>query len=462
MFSPSLLRRFYVAGCCLLVGCAGWPLAEQGPLELGPDRSQPAATAGQDCMPQSPLARAIAQAQAAAAQSQTAATAADWNAAAIAWMQAITTLQAVPLDSPQRTFALKKVAEYERNLAVAQQRAAVATDPLPFPSFGSQFLDEQLRLFLSVNAVLGPPEVLIVGSSRALQGVDPRQLQAARRQQGEASLRIFNFGVNGATAQTVDFLVRELLTPEQAPALILWADGARALNSGRPDRTQAAIASSPGYAALAQDQRPTLPPAPAGDAPDCPPPTSAATTLWELGLARWWPGARLAWAADVRAIDAYGFLAVGDRFDPNVYYQRFPRVAGRYDGDYQDLNFGGVQQAALMRLVQYTRSRQIPLVFVNLPLSEDYLDRTRAEAEVEFRAFMEQQAQALGFQFLDWGGQWRDRPEFFADPSHLNQAGAAAIASQLAATPNLPWPRPAPPPPPPPNPDVTLPPPPGE
>ncbi|NJO19613.1 MAG: hypothetical protein HC838_05465, partial [Spirulinaceae cyanobacterium RM2_2_10] len=325
-------------------------------------------------------------------------------------------MQAMPLDSPQRAFAVKKATEYERNLAVAQQKAAAAPNPLPFNSFDSQFLDEQLRLFLSYVAAVGPPDVLIVGSSRALQGVDPRQLQFGRSQQGQPGLKVFNLGINGATAQTVELLLSEILTSAQVPSLIIWADGARAFNNGRPDRTHQAIVNSPGYAALQQGQRPTLPVPPATTL-NCPPTTSAATVRQQAAEFGHWFAAWSGWsqpalAADVRAIDANGFLAVGDRFDPDTYYNRFPRVAGLYDGDYQNLSFSGAQLAALARLGQAVRSRQIALVFVNLPLSDDYLDATRAEAQVEFRQFMTQQAQQQGFLFIDLGVQWRDRNEF--------------------------------------------------
>jgi len=474
---PAALCRWGVAlSLGAMVACAREPLPVSPPANPAAPVAETAAVPNptadnRDCPPARPVARAIAQAQVAAERSQTATSAADWNAAAVAWLQAIAALRAVPLDSPQRAFADKKAIEYERNLAVAQQQAAAAPAPLPFASFGSELLDEQLRLFLSSTAALGPPEVLIVGSSRALQGIDPRQLQASRSQQGQPGLRIFNFGVNGATAQTVDLLVREVLSAEQLPALILWADGARALNSGRPDRTYQAIAASPGYTALQQGRRPTLPVPPVD--PNCPPEQSStpdAARAKRLGrsLARWASWAQPAQAVDVQAIDAFGFLAAGDRFDPDTYYNRFPRVAGRYDSDYQALNFGGEQQAALARLSEYARSRQVALVFVNLPLSADYLDETRSAAERDFRQFMQQQATQLGFRFIDWGEQWRDRPELFADPSHLNRFGAAQIAIQLASDGRTPWelvgarsrPTPSPVPPASPTPTITLPPPP--
>ncbi len=89
--------------------------------------------------------------------------------------------------------------------------------------------------------------MLIIGSSRALRGVDPAALSKALATQGYAKIDVFNFGINGATAQVVDFLLRDVLEPSELPKLILWADGARAFNSGRDDITFKSITASNGY-----------------------------------------------------------------------------------------------------------------------------------------------------------------------------------------------------------------------
>ncbi len=68
---------------------------------------------------------------------------------------------------------------------------------------------------------------------------------------------MFNFGVNGATAQVVDLIVRRLIPPEDLPQIVVWADGARAFNSGRVDVTYNAIAVSEGYEQLEASSTPT-------------------------------------------------------------------------------------------------------------------------------------------------------------------------------------------------------------
>ena len=67
------------------------------------------------------------------------------------------------------------------------------------------------------------------------------------RQNRRGVIDAFHFGINGATAQVVDFMLRHVLKPSELPKLILWADGSRGFNSGRDDATFGVIADSPGY-----------------------------------------------------------------------------------------------------------------------------------------------------------------------------------------------------------------------
>ena len=419
-----------------------------------------------------PFAEGIKFATNAANLAQTARSPAEWDEVSKQWLQAIYWMQSVPPTNPRRAFAQKKVAEYMRYLIYTQQQATVSSS-LNYPTFNSDILDEQLGLYLSYIEAMGRPDILIVGSSRAVQGVDPRVLRQALAARGLSGLRVFNFGINGATAQVVRFQLQQLLAPEHLPRMILWADGVRAFNSGRGDRTYTEIVQSPGYQRLASGVRPQLSsgtPLDEAIASSSPGeyqfqpmsfsassevlgPESAENIILECGdsvvcLTESQDPTSSTIATRVRrlsplglAIDAYGFHPVATRFNPTSYYRQRPRVAGRYDGDYANFQLGGVQGTALQSVAAFARSRQIPLVIVNLPLTDDYLDATRSAREVEFRQYMRRMsAQA----FL-----WRDlstvrglnRNDYFEDPSHLNQFGAAAVARSLAADPNIPWPR---------------------
>ncbi len=416
------------------------------------------------------FAEGIKSANRAVSLTQTANSPEEWNNVAVAWLEAATWMQAVPPGNPRRALAQKKVVEYLRNFAIAQQRATATTSDLPFLTFGSDVLDQQLQLYLSYLSAFGPPDILIVGSSRALQGIDPRTLQQALTAEGYRGVQVFNFSVNGATAQVVDFKLRELLSPKQLPRLILWADGARAFNEGRADRTYEAIASSPGYSNLKAGRRPRLslgdfPPSSEPDAP-----VASALSASEPSLAKNLKSQKfdsdffdtsLAIADSLTAslpsefqfalnallnqwdnvIDANGFLPVSERFNPFSYYRQTPKVSGQYDGDYAAFRLGGKQAAALNSLVTFTKARRIPLIFVNLPLTPDYLDSVRMSAEQQFVQEMQRRSRALGFIFRNLSQRDLARNDFFADPSHINRFGAAAVSRVLARDRSIPWPK---------------------
>lgn len=357
-----------------------------------------------------------------------------------------------------------------------------------YPSFNSQRLNEQLLFYQQMLATSGPPDILIVGSSRSLQGVDPIALQQGLAHQGYPGLKIYNFSVNGATAQVIDLVVRRILPQNQLPRLIIFADGVRALNSGRVDRTYEAIAASQGYKMLLSGINPlanSIPPQPffanrGGQ------PTDRSREYINLAMNRqdsgnvlstgyqavnywfnavstvvtenyhrqkeraiWFPGFEPPPMPTLETAIAQqspnlmqptGFIPVTNRYDPTTYYQKFPRVPGLYDGDYSNFTLEGVQKAALSSLITYTKAQGIPFVFVNLPLNQDYLaDPIRQSSEQQFRQMMVTLSQQRGFIFRDLGNEWPREHGNFADPSHLNRYGAFAVSLRLAQDETIPW-----------------------
>ncbi|MEG3926759.1 MULTISPECIES: hypothetical protein [unclassified Microcoleus] len=495
----------------------------------------------------------------------------DWDEVAALWVQAVAWMQAVPPGSPRRAFAEKKVVEYMRNLVYSQQQASATRSQASTVSFSSDLLNEQLELYLSYVAAVGPPDVLIVGSSRALQGVDPKQLKQSLAQRGRPGLKVFNFSVNGATAQVVDFQLRRLLKPDHLPQMIVWADGVRAFNSGRDDRTFNSIVDSEGSQLIAAGVRPELPSDEPNVIPQCyrfPQPCAKNTfrkalasvdrpfrtgsgahptikflssgtgilpvaenaaggqdaqpllpkikslssgtgilpvantqpllpkikflssgtgilpvantqpllpTIKSLSsgtgilpvaenAARYELKPIAADAATQKpqvipvsrpttvairqlnqladSIDSNGFMAMSGKYNPNTYYRQRAYVSGQYDRDYENFNLGGKQAAAFNSVVAFTKARKIPLIFVNLPLTDDYLDGTRLRAEQQFRQRMQQLSRQKGFAFRDLSQRWPGRNDYFLDPSHLNRFGASAVSSLLAADSSIIWPRP--------------------
>jgi lysophospholipase L1-like esterase len=390
-----------------------------------------------------PFAEGTDLAESAKALAKTARSTADWNAVAVSWLQAIQQLQTVPLKDPKRIFAQKKVKEYLGALDNAQQKALQNRSLLSFPTFNSQLLDEQLLLYLSYIAAMGVPDVLIVGSSRSLQGVDPQQLQQSLATQGKGELKVFNFGINGATAQVIDLLLRQVLTPEQLPKLIIWADGTRAFNSGRTDRTYNAIASSPGYQQILAGIRPSWPVQTPVTVTPCPSPPSSPTPTTTPSQTRSPLKIFLALTASdskVATTDASGFLPLENRFDPETYYQKFPKVSGKYDSDYANFQLTGKQGDALNAVTNFTKNQKISLIILNLPLTEEYLDPFRRRYEQEFNQAVEKLSKDQGFIFINFSQLWLDRYHYFLDPSHLNRYGAAAVSQQLAQEKRIIWP----------------------
>ena len=371
--------------------------------------------------------------------------------------------------------------------------AALLTDS-PLPTFNSRQLDEKIQLYYQYLEKFGTPDVMVVGSSRALRGIDPIALEEALADSGYPQVKVFNFGINGATAQVVDLLVQKILTPEQLPRMILWADGARALNSGSVDVTYDGTVASAAYRQLMAG---TLPIPKLALAPDAPTQAPIAPrgvinqTLTEsyTTIDRWFsqqlsnlsgtyperdrlknlfkqqvgaflpqsvavvpeiisadvPASQPTFAAAVQPgeplVNSTGFLSLPLQFNPATYYQKYAKVAGSYDSDYEQFQIAGKQETALQSLVQFAQTQKVPVVFINLPLTDQYLDPTRSEHEQQFKQSMLSlsMSQSDGFTFRDLGDRWTTEYRYFSDPSHLNRYGAYAISKHLAQDPMIPW-----------------------
>ncbi|UKO98198.1 DUF1574 family protein [Nostoc sp. UHCC 0870] len=357
------------------------------------------------------------------------------------------------------------------------------------PSFNIRQLDEQLALYRQRIAKNGKPaDVLIIGSSRALRGVDPVALSKALARQGYPNVDVFNFGINGATSQVVDFVIRQVLQPSELPKLILWADGSRAFNSGRDDLTFKAIATSPGYEyVLKQAQKSSDSDESVKNQANSPKDTKT-TPQHEINnyqvINKWLnqvfgglstsyqhrdqiqtlfhkqleslpilkesqkPSSPTQSNTDnseddstlTQAVDFDGFLPLSVRFNPARYYQQHPKVAGKYDNDYKDFQLGAEQDAAFQDVLQFTQSRNIPLVFINLPLTSEYLDQFRRQHEQEFQTYMLRLSTNPNFIYRDLSQLWTKAHEYFSDPSHLNRFGGYEVSKKLANDPMIPWP----------------------
>ncbi|BAY84019.1 hypothetical protein NIES267_35130 [Calothrix parasitica NIES-267] len=349
------------------------------------------------------------------------------------------------------------------------------------PSFNARQLDEQLALYkqrLAKNGV--PPDVLIIGSSRALRGVDPNALSKGLASQGYSDVDVFNFGINGATAQVVDFIIRRVLKPAELPKTIIWADGSRAFNSGRKDITFAAISASPGYqhalsTSLAREGSQDSSPKTAKESEIAKKRSNGYQIINEKlndgfskvsgsyekrdtlkgQLVKVYKSLPIISALkkmdfsdeltnpseDIAnyTVDFDGFLPLSIRFNPSNYYQKHARVAGNYDKDYQNFNLQGEQNEATQAVINYTQKRNIELIFVNMPLTAEYLDPVRQKYEQEFESYMLSLAIRPNFVYRDLSQRWLTANNYFSDPSHLNRYGAYEVSKILAKDPMIPW-----------------------
>ena len=346
------------------------------------------------------------------------------------------------------------------------------SDLKAYPTFNSLQLDEQLvryQKYLEVEKKT--PDILIVGSSRALRGVDPKVLAESLATSGYPDLIIYNFGVNGATAQVVDLIVRRILTPEQLPKLIIFADGVRALNSGRVDRTFDIIASSEGYKqvddgtliignsrsdisvnysfnkyqqilknlnkkiekiSLTYQQRDYL----------------KKLIVSIINNPKSWDflhsqeNQNLMTEDILKQFQTNGFLPISIKFKPENYYQNYAKVSGDYDADYAEFQLIGIQTTALKNLLRYTQSIGVNFVFVNMPLTKVYLDEVRTVYEQEFEEYMQELSwEYTNFIFRNLGSAWPEAYDNFSDPSHLNLYGAIIVSQTLAEDHIIPWQR---------------------
>jgi len=296
--------------------------------------------------------------------------------------------------------------------------------PYNFSTFNSQRLDQELQLYYQYLQKNGKPDVMIIGSSRSLQGIDPAALRDAMAAKGDPGLKVYNFGINGATAQVINLVLQEVLAPEQLPRILVWGDGSRAFNSGRLDITYNGIVASEGYRRLALGDRPI--------------PSRVFFTGQVLASTKATDKPETLIAPD---LDRYGFNALTARYNPDTYYQRYPLVPGQYDSNYQNFQLWGNQSNATKAIADFARAQGIPLVFVNLPLTDDYVaDVVRHNYEQRFQQHMEQLAEQKNFLFIDYHQQPElIKNEYFVDPSHINRDGAKAVAAQLAGDARMPW-----------------------
>jgi hypothetical protein len=370
-----------------------------------------------------------------------------------------------PHESTKLVIADPKI-NLQESLSKNERDQRITTKPAL--NFNIALFNEKLALIdWQITNKQRSPEVLIVGSSRALRGIEPATLEKALINKGYKGLSVFNLGIDGATAKVVNLQITQILSPPQLPRMIIWADGLRAFNSSRSDLTYDEITASIGYKQLQENlkinntnpvasnnstdnSKASKPFSPIAEAMNmllatAPKRQEVRTSVVksfdrnthmlsnsEALLAATMPNT-------VTALDSKGFVAFDVTFDPNTYFQKYPQVPGDYDLDYRNFDTNGAQFDAFANVVDFCRRNNIELLVVNMPLHSSYLDASRSRYESIFNRRIEELALREKFTYLDLTQVVQNQAELFSDPSHLNKRGAIAIAQLLAQNPKIRW-----------------------
>ncbi|MEI6064611.1 MAG: hypothetical protein WCQ26_08475, partial [Pseudanabaena sp. ELA748] len=226
------------------------------------------------------------------------------------------------------------------------------------------------------------PQILIVGSSRALRGIEPQALEKSLINKGYKDINVFNLGLDGATARVVNIQLTQILPPTQLPRMIIWADGLRAFNSNRSDLTYDEITASNGYKQVQETIKNKVANANPITAPNAiasTPITESLDFIFTTLTNRQQIRTALVKKFDrntqmlsnsealiaatmpntVTALDSKGFVAFDVSFDPNTYFQKYPLVPGDYDLDYRNFETTGSQFDAFANVVDFCRRNNI-------------------------------------------------------------------------------------------------------
>ncbi len=100
----------------------------------------------------------------------------------------------------------------------------------------------------------------------------------------------------------------------------------------------------------------------------------------------------------------------------------------------RNYTIGGVESAALRRMVERARDAGIKVVIVEMPIGDYYL-RAHPNGEQDYERFRQEIAtlvQETGSSFLDASRSVTPTPDFFSDFVHLNGKGAKVFTTYLA------------------------------
>ena len=271
------------------------------------------------------------------------------------------------------------------------------------------------------------PDVIFVGSSAVFEGVDPAAYSAA----SGGDITAYNAALGAASMVSIERWTIDIVLNLVQPETVVIGTISRDINDngiGQMAFFERLIAS-PDYAAAA-----------GGNASN----PADSITEWlndHSALVRMRPHLRrpVTFARDIARGGALPPATLGAHgAEPESEYE-FEYVV---DEDWRSFwterqlynySVGGRESAALRRLVDELVDRNIQVVLVSMPVTDDYLELLpdAVADQAEFEELLAELASRPGIIYVD-GRSIATSNELFRDPAHLNPVGARRLAEALA------------------------------
>jgi hypothetical protein len=287
-----------------------------------------------------------------------------------------------------------------------------------------------------------PPDsvdVVVMGSSRASFAITPSSLDLCLGRELGRPTRTYNLARTFATARSAHRLSQDLLTEEREPRVLLLATGPEFFDEAN-HRTE-------------PDLRAHI------DLQDIPMEAAHVSNLEEffalthplldgverasLYLAQRHDDAHLRWmmthhrggqfceTADPRSLDGEACSennrAIEELLHEEWYGARF--MEERF-ADYE-VGTGPVHQH-MLQLIEWTQSRDIRLVIVEVPLHRDFLDEIPPEIMDRYRSYLDTLVESHGVRiFRSSDASWSKTRSRFLDPDHLNADGSQRFSREV-------------------------------
>ncbi|HMA37108.1 MAG TPA: hypothetical protein VKY74_21815 [Chloroflexia bacterium] len=275
------------------------------------------------------------------------------------------------------------------------------------------------------------PDVLLLGSSRVQAGLSPSLLM--NRVQATLGRRpqILNLGLAGGTPQANYWLLKNAITADKQPALIIYGTSEYEFNPYSPllpDNYADELATLADYGQAFPD------------------PLARIDAQLAYLLGRPWHLVRYRGtlhdtlgdlvAPDDPAApvdDAYGFLPLNHQMTAiDVRQMRATYLGPR--GYLRDYTVQGYQATRFEQLLALAQARGIRVAVINMPITTVHEHFLAPADYAAYRTYLQTTTARYGVPFVDYNNHalWQE-PGDFADTHHLNRVGAKKL-SQLVST----------------------------